>query len=104
MVFLGNPEYGLDLQPIDFAAFARACGGQGFTITEPAQCGGILDEALLVRGPVLLEAVVNPYEPPLPPSVTVEQAAHFAESLAKGEPNRKKIAMTVLEDKVREMI
>ena len=29
MVFLGNPEYGCDLQPIDFAAFARACGGHG---------------------------------------------------------------------------
>jgi thiamine pyrophosphate-dependent acetolactate synthase large subunit-like protein len=24
MVFLGNPEYGCELQPIDFAAFARA--------------------------------------------------------------------------------
>ena len=31
MVFLGNPEYGVDLQPIDFAAFARACGGAGFS-------------------------------------------------------------------------
>ena len=29
MVFLGNPEYGNDLQPIDFAGFARACGGTG---------------------------------------------------------------------------
>ena len=29
MVFLGNPEYGCELQPIDFAAFARACGGNG---------------------------------------------------------------------------
>ena len=29
MVFLGNPEFGCDLQPIDFAAFARACGGNG---------------------------------------------------------------------------
>ena len=27
MVFLGNPEYGVDLQPIDFAKFADACGG-----------------------------------------------------------------------------
>ena len=25
MVFLGDPEYGVDLHPIDFAAFARAC-------------------------------------------------------------------------------
>jgi thiamine pyrophosphate-dependent acetolactate synthase large subunit-like protein len=30
MVFLGNPEYGLDLHPLDFAAFAHACGGVGF--------------------------------------------------------------------------
>ena len=104
MVFLGNPEYGCDLQPIDFAAFARACGGHGFTIDNPAACGEILDEALAVRGPVLIEAVVDPYEPPMPPSVTIEQAAHFAESLVKGEPNRKKIALTVLEDKVREMV
>ena len=27
--FLGNPEYGCDLQPIDFAALARAFGGAG---------------------------------------------------------------------------
>jgi hypothetical protein len=31
MVFLGNPEYGVDLHPIDFAAFAHACSGAGFT-------------------------------------------------------------------------
>jgi pyruvate dehydrogenase (quinone) len=104
MVFLGNPEYGCELQPIDFAAFARACGGHGFTIEDPAVCGAVLDEALAVRGPVLIEAVVDPFEPPMPPSVTVEQAAHFAKSLAKGEPNRKKIALTVAEDKIREMV
>jgi pyruvate dehydrogenase (quinone) len=104
MVFLGNPEYGCELQPIDFAAFARACGGHGFTIDDPATCGEILDEALAVRGPTLIEAVVDPYEPPMPPSVTLEQAAHFATSLAKGEPNRKKIALTVAEDKIREMV
>ena len=33
IVFLGNPEFGCDLQPIDFAAFARACGAEGFTVT-----------------------------------------------------------------------
>ncbi len=104
MVFLGNPEYGVELQPIDFVAFAHACGGTGFRIEDPAHCGAILDQALAVPGPVIIEAVVDPYEPPMPPSITVEQAAHFAESLAKGEPNRKKIALTVLEDKVKELV
>jgi pyruvate dehydrogenase (quinone)/pyruvate oxidase len=104
MVFLGNPEYGCELHPIDFAAFARACGGTGFTIEDPAACGDILDQALATPGPVVVEAVVDPTVPPMPAKVTLEQAKHFAESLARGEPNRAKIAWTVLSDRVRELI
>jgi pyruvate dehydrogenase (quinone) len=104
MVFLGNPEYQCDLHPIDFAAFARACGASGFTIEDPADCGAILDQALATPGPVVVEAVVDPFEPPAPPKITVKQAAKLAESLARGEPNRGKIALTVLADKVKEMV
>jgi pyruvate dehydrogenase (quinone)/pyruvate oxidase len=104
MVFLGNPEYGCELQPIDFAMFARACGATGFTIEDPAECGTVLDQALATPGPVVVEAIVDPYVPPMPPSVTIEQATNFAEALAKGTPNRQKIALTVLSDKVRELI
>jgi pyruvate dehydrogenase (quinone) len=104
MVFLGNPEYGCELMPIDFAAFARACGAKGFTIDDPAQCGAILDQAFEINGPVLIEAVVDPLEPPMPAKITREQAGHFAQALARGEPNRAKIAWTVLSDKVRELI
>jgi pyruvate dehydrogenase (quinone) len=104
MVFLGNPEYGCELQPIDFAMFAHACGGDGFTIEDPADCGALLDRALNTPGPVLVEAVVDPHEPPYPPNITTEQAANFAMALAKGTPNRTKIGLTVLSDRVREMI
>ena len=104
MVFLGNPEYGCELEPIDFAGFARACGAKGFTVEDPAQCGAILDQALEIPGPVLVEAVIDPFVPPMPAKITLEQTAHFAEALARGEPNRNKIAWTVLSDKVRELI
>ncbi len=104
MVFLGNPEYGVDLYPIDFAQFGQACGGVGFTVEDPGDCGRVMAEFLNAPGPAILQAVVDPFEPPLPAKVKVEQAVHFAESLAKGEPNRKKIALTALSDKVREMI
>jgi pyruvate dehydrogenase (quinone)/pyruvate oxidase len=104
MVFLGNPEYGCELQPIDFAAFARACGATGLSITEPGECGRVLDEALATPGPVVVEASVDPFEPPLPAKVTLEQARKFAQSLIRGEPNREKIALTVLGDRVRELI
>jgi len=104
MVFLGNPEYGVELHPIDFAAFARACGGTGFTIEDPKTCGDQLQEALNTPGPVIVEAVVDPFEPPMPPKVTPDQALKFAKSLAKGQPKRMKIAATIAEDVVKEMI
>jgi pyruvate dehydrogenase (quinone) len=104
MVFLGNPEYGVDLQPIDFAAFAHACGGVGFSVEDPADCGRALDELLAAPGPAILQAAVDPFEPPMPAKVKGEQALHFAESLARGEPNRKKIALTTISDRVRELI
>ena len=104
MVFLGNPEFGVELQPIDFAAFAHACGGAGFTVENPAECGRVVEEFLNVPGPALLQAVVDPLEPPLPAKITADQAVKFAESLARGEPNAGKIALTALSDKVREMI
>ncbi len=104
MVFLGNPEYGVELHPIDFAEFAHACGGIGFTVEDPAECGHTIDQFLSSPGPAVLQAVVDPFEPPLPAMVKAEQAVHFAEALARGEPNRSKIALTTLSDKVRELI
>jgi pyruvate dehydrogenase (quinone)/pyruvate oxidase len=104
MVFLGNPEYGVELQPIDFSAFAHACGGAGYTVEDPEDCGHVVEDFLNAPGPAVLEAVVDPLEPPLPAKITADQALKFAESLARGEPNRKKIALTALSEKVREMI
>jgi len=66
MVFLGNPEFGCDLQPIDFVAFAKACGGTGMAIEDPVDCGQILDRALSTPGPVIVEAIVDPFTPPMP--------------------------------------
>jgi pyruvate dehydrogenase (quinone) len=104
MVFLGNPEYVVDLHPIDFAEFAHACGGIGFTAEDPEDCGRMIEEFLNAPGPAVLQAVVDPLEPPLPPKITAEQALHFAESLARGEPERGKIVKTVMGDRIRELI
>jgi pyruvate dehydrogenase (quinone) len=48
--------------------------------------------------------VVDPFEPPLPAKITLDQAKKFAQSLLRGEPNRETIALTVLRDKVRELV
>jgi len=104
MVFLGNPEFECDLHPIDFAAFARACGGLGITVTEPAACGTAIDEALAAPGPALVEAIVDPDEPPMPPKIEATQALHFAEAMIRGEPRRAKIAKTIMKDRIKELV
>jgi pyruvate dehydrogenase (quinone)/pyruvate oxidase len=94
----------VELHPIDFAEFAHACGGIGFTVEDPAQCGDAMEQFLNAPGPAVLQAVVDPFTAPMPPKVRMEQALKFAESLARGEPNRGKIALTAVSDKVREMV
>ena len=104
VVFLGNPEYGCELQEIDFAKYAEACGGLGFTVKEPNQLESTFDNAMSSRRPCVVEVYVDPFEPPMPPKVTVKQAAHFAEALARGEPNGGRIALTLFRDKVNELL
>ena len=102
MVFLGNPEYGVDLQPIDFAMFARACGATGLRLEDPTDAPRVMDQMLSTPGPVVVDAIVDPFEPPMPAKIKARQAAKFAESLARGEPHRGRIALTVARDRIRE--
>jgi len=43
---LGNTEYGCDLSPIDFVAFARACGAEGFRCAKPSAVHGAIANTL----------------------------------------------------------
>ena len=104
MVFLGNPEYVCELEPIDFEVVARGFGIASYRIDDPKECANRLQTALNTPGPVLVEAVVDPHEPPLPPKITASQSLHFAGALAKGTPNARKIALTAISDKVREIV
>ena len=92
------------MYPINFAQFARDCGGAGFKIDDPKNCGEVLSQALNSPGPVIVEAVIDPFEPPMPAKIKPEQAEMFAKALARGEPDRSKIAMTLIKNKARELI
>src|ERR671939_1424036 len=104
MVFLGNPEYGVELQPIDFLKVAEACGAIGLHVDEPKKVRGVLEEGLRTarkrKRPVVIEAEVDPYEPPMPARIKFDQAVNMAKALARGEPHRGRIALTLFRDKV----
>ncbi|HEU0099539.1 MAG TPA: thiamine pyrophosphate-dependent enzyme [Allosphingosinicella sp.] len=101
---LGNPQFGVELEPIDFVKVAEACGIRGIRIEDPKACGGQLRDALATPGPCLVEAVVDPDEPPFPPSFDLAEAANFARAMARGAKGRGRIARTIGKDIVRELI
>jgi pyruvate dehydrogenase (quinone)/pyruvate oxidase len=101
-IFLGNPEYGNDLGDVDFVKVAEGCGLHGVRIDDPKRCRDQLAEALELNEPVLIECVTDPHEPPHPPQVTGEQTKLFAEALLRGEEHRKRIALTVGRDMLKE--
>jgi len=103
MVFLGNPEYGVSLQPIDFVKFAEACGGAGFRCDRPEQVRPALEAMFAADGPAICEATIDPFEPPMPARINAKQALHMAESLARGEPNGGRIALTLFRDKIADL-
>jgi pyruvate dehydrogenase (quinone) len=105
LVMEGNPTFGVDLQPIDFAAYATACGIPGYTMLQPSQAEAVVREAFAQPGPALIQAVVDPNEPPMPGQVTTTQAVNFARALARpGEQERFTIIKDVLADQVREVV
>jgi pyruvate dehydrogenase (quinone) len=104
MVLEGTPQYGVELEPIDFAAFGRACGAGGFTVEDPLQLRAVLRQAFDHPGPAIVEAVIDPNEPPMPGKITTKQAWNFAESLLKGERGGWEIFKTVAKDTIREVI
>lgn len=100
MVFLGNPEYGVQLHPIDFVKYAEACGGVGFRCSRPDEVRPAIEAAIKSGRPALVEAEVDPFEAPMPAKVKLTQAIHMAEALARGEPNGTRIALTLFRDKI----
>ena len=100
IVFLGNPEYVVELEGADFAMWARAAGAQGLRIENPHQIDEVMQQFLAIPGPAVLDCIVDPNEPPLPAKIKPEQALHFAEALAKGTPQGPRIALTAFRDKI----
>jgi pyruvate dehydrogenase (quinone)/pyruvate oxidase len=101
---LGFPEFGVrHSEPANFAPFAESNGGRGIRVERAADVEGAVKEALEYRGPAVVDVLVNPEEPPMPPKVSYDQAKGFAQAFLKGQPNRATIATTLFRDKLSEL-
>ncbi|ESZ73591.1 pyruvate oxidase [Mesorhizobium sp. L103C119B0] len=103
MMFLGNPQFACELRPIDFAMAAEAMGGIGYSVSLAEEVEGVLDAALAAEGPVVIEAVVDPFEPMMPPKMPPDYARNFRKALPD-TPGRVEIEANVAQEPLRSMI
>jgi len=103
MMFLGNPQFGCELQPIDFAKAAEAMGGKGFSIESADQVTQVLDEAFATQGPVIIQALVDAYEPMMPPKMPPDYAKNFRKALPE-TPGHERIAENVAREPAKTMM
>ncbi len=68
-----------------YARYAELLGLKGVYVDTPEKIAQAWDEALASDRPVIFEAVTDPNVPPLPPHITLKDAAHFA-TMTKTEP------------------
>jgi pyruvate dehydrogenase (quinone) len=86
----GMVPFGVDFKNPNFAKVAEAMGAKGIRLEEPGDVREGLSEALAYRdGPVVVDAVVDPYALSLPSHVPFHAAAGFTLSLAKQVLNGK---------------
>ena len=64
---IGYPNYGCELSPIDFVAFAKACGADGFRCERPEEVRPAIEAALRSPRAAIVEAVVDANEKPADP-------------------------------------
>jgi pyruvate dehydrogenase (quinone)/pyruvate decarboxylase len=65
---LGYPQFGCDLAPIDFVAFAKSCGADAFRCSKPDEVKPSVEAALRSSNAALVEAIVDPDEKPAKPA------------------------------------
>jgi pyruvate dehydrogenase (quinone)/pyruvate oxidase len=101
MAFLGNPEFGVEFSDINFAKFAESCGGKGYTIWESGEIEHVMQTAMEEKTkPVIVEAYVDPFEPPLPPEILPEFTENIVKSFEKGQPYASRIGLTLFRNPI----
>lgn len=79
----GNPEYQTDLLNPDYAAFAKICGGEGYTVKEAQDLDATIKMALESPKPCVINVSVNPEELTWPPEVSFKEAINYGKAKIK---------------------
>jgi len=73
----GKTESTQSIPDFPYHKYADLIGLKGIFVNDPEKLGAAWEEALGADRPVILEVYADPNVPPLPPHITLKDAAHF---------------------------
>lgn len=76
----------------------------GYDIKDSHEVKSKLHQAMRESRPTIIEAYVDPFEPPMPPKVEVNFVNNLAESFARGQPYASMIGLTLFRDQVHNIL
>ena len=102
----GSPKFAAsqDLPDVAYAEFAKSLGLGGRRVQHEDDVGRAWDDALAADRPFVIDAVVDPDVPPLPPHITFEQARSMTAALLKGDPDFRGVIRQSFLEKLREFV
>jgi pyruvate dehydrogenase (quinone) len=105
-VMEGDPEFkaSQEIPYVDYAAWAELIGLRGIKITKAEEIEGAWRQALSADRPVIISALTDPNEAPLPPHITFEQAEGFAKSILADPEGGLPGAVEAVREKVHEFL
>ncbi|HEY1813659.1 MAG TPA: thiamine pyrophosphate-requiring protein [Kofleriaceae bacterium] len=89
-VMAGDPKFEVsqNLPPFQYARYAQILNLNGIMVDTPDKIVPALEEALHADRPTLIECIVDPEVPPLPPHVTFKEAKNFMSAVGHGDVHR----------------
>jgi pyruvate dehydrogenase (quinone) len=105
-VMEGDPEFkaSQEIPYVDYAAWAELIGLKGIKLTKAAEIEEAWRRALSADRPVIINALTDPNEAPLPPHITFEQAEGFAKSIKADPEGGMPGAIESIREKTREFL
>jgi pyruvate dehydrogenase (quinone) len=102
----GDPKFPTSqvLPDFPYARYAELVGLAGFRVDSPDEVAGVWDQALACDRPCVVEAIVDPEVPPLPPHITLQQAQHFMKAIIGGDPDARRMIQQSFTEKILEFL
>jgi pyruvate dehydrogenase (quinone) len=105
-VMEGDPklEVSQTIPDFPYAKYAELIGLRGIRVDQPDAVAPAWEAALSADRPTVIEAVVDPEVPPLPPHIRFEQAKELAQAIRKGDPAAPRFMRHAIRGKLEEFL